>query len=412
MTGTARERDRAPRLGPRPLPLHLATAFLAAMTSRSALPLLSNGSLAWSPQLATRAAGLSAGLASADPDALAAAVTAAAASWQHQVLDGIAAYRGHPHRRALEEPPTVWRDGAARLLDFAPLGGGGLPLLVVPSLINRAYVLDLTPASSLMRWLASRGYRPFLMDWGRPGARERAFDLTGYVTGPLEGALDRVLALAGRPPVLAGYCMGGLLALAAALRRQDELAGLALLATPWDFHAGDGARARLLGAALKGLEPVLETLGELPVDPIQALFARLDPLAVPRKFAAFARLDPQSAAARAFVVLEDWLNDGVPLAAPVARECLTGWYGENSTARGRWRVAGRPVAPAAIRLPTLCLIPGEDRIVPPASAAALADAIPDARAVEVRAGHIGMVAGGRGRIQARRALGAWLAERR
>ena len=40
---------------------------------------------------------------------------------------------------------------------------------------------------------------------------------------------------------------------------------------------------------------------------------------------------------------EDWLNDGVPLAAPVARECIGGWYGANAPARGAWRVAGLPV---------------------------------------------------------------------
>ena len=40
--------------------------------------------------------------------------------------------------------------------------------------------------------------------------------------------------------------MGGLLALALALRRQAEIGCLALLATPWDFHAGRAEQARLL----------------------------------------------------------------------------------------------------------------------------------------------------------------------
>ena len=34
---------------------------------------------------------------------------------------------------------------------------------------------------------------------------------------------------------------------------------------------------------------------------------------------------------------EDWLNDGVPLAAAVARLCLGEWYGGNTTASGSWR---------------------------------------------------------------------------
>jgi polyhydroxyalkanoate synthase len=67
---------------------------------------------------------------------------------------------------------------------------------------------------------------------------------------------------------------------------------------------------------------MLRQAGELPVDVIQALFAGLDPLLVVRKFVKFAGLDPASPSAAQFVALEDWLNDGVPLAAEVTRECL------------------------------------------------------------------------------------------
>src|SRR3546814_12309737 len=75
---------------------------------------------------------------------------------------------------------------------------------------------------------------------------------------------------------------------------------------------------------------------------------------------------------------EDWVNDGVPLAAPVARECLAGWYGRNGPARGAWHVAGRPVDPAEWRRPFLAVVPARDRIVPPPSAAALAASVPGA----------------------------------
>ena len=119
-------------------------------------------------------------------------------------------------------------------------------------------------------------------------------------------------------------------------------------------------------------------------------------------------LDPASAKARAFVALEDWLNDGVPLPAPVARVCITGWYAENLPGRGAWRVAGQAIDPAQIDLPSLVLIPAQDRIVPPASAEALAAALPRAEVCRPPLGHIGMVVGGRAQRSVWNPLAAWL----
>ena len=319
-----------------------------------------------------------------------------------ELIAGIAAYRRHPWQRTAPDPPALWHEGDTRLLDFgAPADP---PVLFVPSLINRAYVLDLLPDRSMMRFLAGQGVRPLLLDWGWPGPVERAFTLTDYIAGRLE----RAVAAVGAPVVLAGYCMGGLLALAATLRRPDLVRGLALLATPWDFHAGDSKAAERMGAGLPMFEPVLYLTGTLPVDALQALLSGPDRRPIAAKYRAFARLDQHGPAARDFVALEDWLNDGVPLAAPVAREALGGWYGANSPARGQWRVAGAPVDPSALRLPTWAAVPARDRIVPPGSALPLVQAIPGAVLHRPPSGHIGMAAGPRARSALWEPLLGWL----
>jgi polyhydroxyalkanoate synthase len=322
------------------------------------------------------------------------------------------AYRGHPYRRDLPEMPALWQQGSSRLLDYAPAAAPDAPaILVVPSLVNRYYVLDLDEKSSLLRWLAAEGFRPFVLDWGAPGEAERGFTLTDYVAGRLEAALDALLESQRGPLHLAGYCMGGLLALALAARRGRDLSSLTLLATPWDFHAEQAETARLVGLQASFLAPLLETLGVMPTDVVQSYFALLDPLSVLRKFMAFARLDHESEKARRFVALEDWLNDGVPLAARVASECLCGWYGRNEPAAGLWRIAGQPVDPGAIDLPSLALVPAQDRIVPPRSALALAAGIPGAEILQPPLGHIGMVVAGRAPELAWRPLADWLAKR-
>ena len=409
-----------PRLGPRPLPLHLTLAVLNWQSSKAALPLSSRGSLPWKAPLTGAAEDLRNALGEVEAGALRRAVEAEADARFRAFLIGVQAYREHPYRRRLSDPPAIWREGATRLLDYGGKAGGpsgarrkgagGTPLLIVPSLVNRPYILDLKARVSLVRWLAKQGFRPFLLDWGRPGEAERAFTLTDYVAGRLERALDVVLAETGTPPRLVGYCMGGLLALALALRREEDLSGLVLLATPWDFHAEQAAQACLAAAGLAPLGPLIDAQGELPVDVIQGLFASLDPLLAIRKFAAFSALDPADSKAELFVAVEDWLNDGVPLAGPVARECLGGWYGDNTTAAGRWRIAGQAVLPARVRLPVLCIVPGNDSIVPPASAMALAEALPTATVRTPPVGHVGMVVSAAAARRVWRPMADWLAD--
>jgi len=394
------------RSGPRPLGYHLGTALATYLSSLGALPLLRNGSLPWKPALEARAAELARDVQAADPKKLAAALEREVRARTDRFLSGIEAYRGHAYRRALSDPPTVWEEGTTRLLDYGP--PDGRPVLVAPSLINRAYVLDLAEGRSLLRHLSGRGLRPLLVDWGAPSARERGFDLDAYIAGRLERALDAALEIAHEAPLVLGYCMGGDLALALATRRPRDVAALALLATPWDFHAERPEQARALAALMAPLWPFIDQAGEMPVDLLQILFAGLDPYLAVRKFQGFAALDPSSANAETFVALEDWANDGVPLAAPVAHACMTGWYGRNDTAHGEWRIEGRAVAPAAVAVPSLVVVPERDRIVPPKSALALAHAIPGAKLVTTGLGHIGMVVGNRAPAEVWTPLAAWL----
>ena len=97
----------------------------------------------------------------------------------------------------------------------------------------------------------------------------------------------------------------------------------------------------------------------LPIDALQALFAMLDPYGSRRQIP---RLCPRSTSAseRAdlFVALEDWLNDGVPLAAPVARECLARLVRRQHAGAGG--MAGRGPAGRSGRaaLPAFVAVPG------------------------------------------------------
>src|SRR6185436_14837200 len=97
---------------------------------------------------------LDAALEGVEPKAFAAALESEIRARFDRLAAGIESYRRHPFRRALPEPPVLWQDGTTRLLDYRAAAAGGPVLLAVPSLINRAYFLDLTADRSLLRALA------------------------------------------------------------------------------------------------------------------------------------------------------------------------------------------------------------------------------------------------------------------
>jgi polyhydroxyalkanoate synthase subunit PhaC len=402
-----------PRQGPRPLPAHLSAAATLFATSNAALESLKNGLPIWNPETspgvnAQERETLTAALATVNLDEFATAAAQESRRRMGAFLTGVERYRTAAYSRDVSDPPEIWSDGSTRVLDY---GGapGGRPVLLIPSLINRGYILDLSAKCSFARWLAAQGLRPFLVDWGTPGPAERGFGLDQYIAR-LERGLDIIadnVADKGSVAIL-GYCMGGLLAMALAVRRQAQTDRLALLAAPWDFHAPDPSQALRLAQFAAAYEPLLALQGEMPVDVIQMLFFSLDPFLGVRKFTAFGAAVPDTSRADAFVALEDWLNDGAPLTANVARVCLRDWYGANTPLRGEWRVGGVAVAPQQFSKPAYVAAPANDRIVPPGSALALARDLPDATVVQPNLGHIGMMVGGGAQKTVWEPLAAWL----
>src|SRR5437899_1827056 len=81
-----------------------------------------------------------------DPEAFTAAVGREIRRRLDEFATGLTRYRHHAYRRTLRDAPSVWRAGTTTLRDYGSITAAaevGRPVLVVPSLINRAYVLDL-----------------------------------------------------------------------------------------------------------------------------------------------------------------------------------------------------------------------------------------------------------------------------
>jgi poly[(R)-3-hydroxyalkanoate] polymerase subunit PhaC len=124
------------------------------------------------------------------------------------------------------------------------------PLLMVPSVVNKFYLTDLSPGRSLAEFMVNGGFHTFTMSWINPDKRHREFGLDTYVSAIVE-ALDAVLSITGADRAHAlGYCAGGeMLAIAAAhLAGSAEQQRIASMTLPMSVmhHADPASTSGLL----------------------------------------------------------------------------------------------------------------------------------------------------------------------
>lgn len=390
------------RLGPRPLPLHALAAWRAGVLAH----LTASGFRGLGdPALERAVAKLRSDQGATE--ALADAVRRTTEARWRTFWQGVDAYRAHPFRRAQPDRGVVATVGGTTLFRAGDPAGGP-PVIAVPSLVNGSEVLDLTPSRSLIEGLADAGFAAYLVDWGEPGENARALTFDAYVQKRLSLLLDAVVAETGKRPLLVGYCMGGLLATALAASRRADVAGLALLATPWDFHAPAPEAAAHVAGLAPAFEAAAAVNGALPFDVLQILFFLLDPTLAARKFRRFAAMGKTTARAKLFVAMEDWVNGGPDLAAPIVSTVLRDWYGANATRQGAWRVGDAIVTDKSYAGPTFVAAPSRDRIVPPTSALAYGRDARNVTHLSVEGGHVGMIVGDNAMARLWRPLCAWL----
>lgn len=340
---------------------------------------------------------------------LAAEAGEAAFNQAQAFLDGLNRYLDYSYTREVPHYPVLWQSGAARLLDPAPAAREGVAILMLPSLINPAYILDLMPGASLLQHLVQRGMRPCLLDWGAPQARELEFSTADYIETYALAALETLRHQHDGPIVVLGYCMGGIFALALAQLAPIAVDGLVLLATPWDFHSDDAPGLRLDVATQALFRQWIGQSNPVPPWVIQFLFHCIDPWRVQRKFAKFPQLSGD--ARTRFLATEQWVNDGIPLARAVAQECFIDWPQANILARHQWKIGRRWIDPAAVRQPALAVIPRRDLIVPEACARALVGELGRTSTLTPEGGHVSMLSGQKAQAQLYDPLADWLEAR-
>lgn len=314
------------------------------------------------------------------------------------MLLGIQRYQNHNFVPSRPQRPICWQQGEVTLRiipDCIPDGSRPI-LLLIPSMINRGYILDLMEGRSLMAYIQGHGFCPVLLEWGESTADDAQHTIAGAIHKRLLEAINYLVQERGGPIHALGYCMGGTMLAGALSLKPSSFASAVLMAAPWDFHAGSGSLLRQVQFWSPSAFPVIAEKGRMDVDWMQMLFASLDPDLTAQKFMRFAGMQNDTEKERMFIAVEDWLNDGVDLPGGVAIECLQGWFLENTPACGQWRLGDKVVRPSDHDRPVLVIASSGDRLVEKDTAAAYARQAKRADILDPCCGHIGMIASRRG----------------
>ncbi len=301
-------------------------------------------------------------------------------------------------------------EGGAKLYRFASARRIARPILLVPSLINRWYVMDLRPGASLVEALCGAGLDVWLLDWGIPQAEDRYLDWDA-VLRRLGRAARRVHRETAGPIGILGYCMGGTLTSIFASQHAELLAALVTLAAPIDFAHG-GMLRRMVDPKWFDADAIADA-GNVAPSQMQAGFVALRPTLDASKVVSMPDLANDPKARDAFLALDEWASDNIPFPADAYRRYIRELYQDNQLVAGTHRANGRAALLGAIRCPTLVITASRDAICPPRAATALLDHVgaTDTAVVEVPGGHVGAVVGSRAAKEMYPKLIDWLAPR-
>jgi len=286
---------------------------------------------------------------------------------------------GRPYQPGVDVAVTpgrvVHRNHLIELIQYSPSTPtvAAEPVFIVPSWIMKYYILDLSPANSMVRWLVGQGHTVFIVSWRNPDEGDALLDMADYLQ---LGVLDALAAVARAVPGQAvhacGYCLGGTLLsmAAAALARPGQvadadqlpaLASLSLLAAETDFSEPGEMGVLIDDSQVALLEDMMAERGFLSgqqmAGSFQFLHARdLVWSARLRELWLGERLRPND--------LMAWNADVTRMPAAMHSEYLRRCYLNNELAQARYPVEGRPVALEDIHTPIFLVGTEKDHVSP------------------------------------------------
>lgn len=294
----------------------------------------------------------------------------------YNFIDGITKYADHPVTVHEFNAQMILQKGNSQLYHF---GGAGTPILFIPSLINKSYILDM-PGNSLLQEL-SKHFSIYLIDWGVPSDEESEFSTDDYISKRIDVAVETIIEIEQKKPALAGYCMGGIFAMLYSAKYIDKVNKVITFGMPWDFNAKGFFK---LGS--DSLKSVFSNSNTIDPEFLKAVFYLNNFVLVNQKYNSF-----KESLSHEQTSIERWVNDGVPLSKKVFFEFIENLFQENSLCLyGKFQSELASYGLCS-QTKVLAIIAKNDSVVSPESAEAIARCGSKVQVMELQTGHIGLV---------------------
>ena len=262
---------------------------------------------------------------------------------------------------------VVYRNEVFELIQYTPQTEKvwTVPLLMVPPVINKFYILDIAPGRSMVEYLLRQGHQVFAISWRNPTAAQRSWGGDTY-GGAIVDALDTIRSVTGSESAhVQASCSGGILAAMtaahlSAMGEAERIASLTLMVTVLDQgRAGVAAAADETTAKLAIAQSARK--GYLDGRALAEVFAWLRPTDLVWRYWVNNYLQGRSPAP--FDVLF-WNADTTRMTATLHREMVMMGLQNALTEPGAVRMLGTPVDLGTVTADTYVVAGVADHISP------------------------------------------------
>jgi len=308
-------------------------------------------------------------------------------------------------------PELVLKKNKMRLYFFPKINSSKttkFPILIVPSMINRHYILNLCKNHSLVEFLQIQGFDVYLLDWGIPKDEDRFISLEDYIGKYLKKASTTLLRHSKNIKFhLMGYCMGATLSFIHASLNSSQIISIINLLGPLDFEKSEMLRDWTQVEVFK-VNNLVDAMGQLPPELLNSSFEMMRPIHLlklkKREIDQFfsSKVKPDDF----FKALKAWTEDNIPFPGEAYREYITQFYQQNNVINGNYKVFGKKVDLKIIKCPCLMIAATEDHIVPIKSAQVHINS--KTQFLTVKGGHVGSVVGKKASKELWPKISTWL----